>query len=354
MDESVALSVLQRGISNTPVEGEIRNRGWTYRIVRSGVDEVRFTLALAGDVARYAEDLTRDGYRPRGMPGCFFLGRWVPDGFGKRFDHYTPDLTFKPFLHVASKTLHVPCHPEGLLSVSGFPSYVSSVVGVLAGVGLSSSFAPRLARVDVTADVLFSSPAYYRRCHEALRGSIPSHGRVVSPYRESLYLMAGQGQGSKRLARWYDKGRQLVASGIWDSFPNEHLGRLEAEQVWESASRPGIDAVTREWAQAVFRDRFSYVGSGTLSWNGGLMDHLLSLLARNEITPAKYERLYTFLEHERVGLAGQLYGPIKRLQRAREARALGLEVPALEGRSDADIEYELDVRSMIDEAALSL
>ena len=49
------------------------------------------------------------------------------------------------------------------------------------------------------------------------------------------------------------------------------------------------------------------------------------------MTMREYEQLYSFLDHERMGLARQLYSKDTYNRRAREARRLGLEVPCVAG-----------------------
>jgi hypothetical protein len=83
------------------------------------------------------------------------------------------------------------------------------------------------------------------------------------------------------------------------------------------------------------------------------MDRLLELLEADKITTQQYDRMYTFLDHARVGMAERLYGRVVYLRRAAEARSLGLEVPGMEGRPDDDLVQELDVRAMLSELSLA-
>lgn len=280
------------------------------------------------------------------------VGTVVHDGYRRRLEPLCEGLTL--IYHGKSASLHVRFHGERLVAVERFPDEVAVVGFQLAQVGIESLFPVRLARVDVGADVLFATPAGYVRAREAVARSIPSHGREVRRVHHSVYVHASRSGKSKRVLRVYDKGRERGEVGGWTGFPVERLMRLEAEVNFESGQRPTWDVVTREWARESWLDRFGYVGSGALSWNGGLMDRLLSLKRAEVITAAQYERLFTFLEHERVGMAGELYDRVTYLKRAREARSLDLEVPSLDGRSDGDVEYELDVRAMLDEVAAAL
>jgi hypothetical protein len=181
---------------------------------------------------------------------------------------------------------------------------------------------------------------------------LPGSGRVVHPVKHSLYLYASQSSRSKRLGRVYDKGRELKEVHGYDLPTNLYM-RIEAEQVF--AERVSLDYLSPVIARETFLDRWESVGAGSLALKGGLVDPLMQLRDSGNISELQFERLYAFLDMCRMGLADRLYSEKRDLylRRAREARALGLEVPGLEDRSDASIEDELDVRSLIREVALT-
>ena len=86
----------------------------------------------------------------------------------------------------------------------------------------------------------------------------------------------------------------------------------------------------------------------------GLVEPLMQLLRCGAISSAKYEKLYTFLDHARMGLVRDVYKSDTYLRRAREVRALGLEVPANARELGDDIESELDVRALVHAIACEL
>jgi hypothetical protein len=346
-----ALETLVNGhTSSTSVDERIRNH--PYALVACGIDEASLVLQLSGAAAAVCERFTQHDFRARGFPGGKMVGNVSVDGFRRRLVPLCEGLIL--IWLPKYQTLRVRLHGERLIPVDQFAVEVEVAMFQLARVGITTMFPMRLARIDVAGDVLFSTSAGYRRARESVARSMPSHGREVRRVHHSVYVHSSGSPKAKRVLRVYDKGRERVEVGGWGAFPVERLMRLEAEVNMESGQRPEPSVVTREWARQAWQDRFGYVGAGSLAWNGGLMDRLLSLKAAGVITAAQYERLFTFLEHERVGMAGELYDRVTYLKRAREARSLDLEVPSLEERTDGDVEYELNVRELLDEIAVAL
>lgn len=288
-----------------------------------------------------------ENLKPVGMPGCRFVGRWVQDGFRRTFAHAFDG--FRCAFHRQSSNLHVFVKPEGLLPVARLGDVVEDVRFQLLVGGVETPFVPRLARVDVTADVLFATESAYVRTHYALMEGNPQGGRVIAPHQTGGTIRKSKSANAGRAARWYDKVVERQAHRELVGLPANRYMRLEAEVVW-SEDRPEVGVVTSEWARETFLDRFGYVGSGTLTGNEALMDELERLLRDGTITAGQYERLFTFLEHDRIGRAERLYGRRVYLERMREARRLGLQVS---GRSEASITDELNVRSMIEELSLA-
>lgn len=104
-------------------------------------------------------------------------------------------------------------------------------------------------------------------------------------------------------------------------------------------------------ARETYRDRFGSVGRGRVLLKGGLVDALMKLKDDGAISVARYERLYTFLDHERMGLARELYPRDTYLSQARLARSVGLEVPDPDGDRSDRVGQEIDVRALVDEIA---
>lgn len=346
-----ALETLVNGHTSSTSVGE-RICTHPFALVACGIHEARLVVSLSGVTAEGVEAYCQHDFKARGYPGCRRVGNVAQEGFRRRLEPLVEGLEL--IYHSASASLHVIFKCVPLSPVARFGDEVEVVRFQLAQAGITSDFPVRLARVDIAADVLFANPAGFLRTREAVERSLPAKGRETRRIHHSVYVHASGSSKSKREARVYDKGRERVERGGWDGFPVERLMRLEAEVTWESGQRPGVEVVGQEWARGMWNDRFGYVGSGSLSWNGGLMDRLLSLKRANVISAAEYERLFTFLEHERVGMARELYDRVTYLRRATQARALGLEVPSLGSRTDADVEYELDVRAMLDEVGASL
>jgi hypothetical protein len=82
--------------------------------------------------------------------------------------------------------------------------------------------------------------------------------------------------------------------------------------------------MTSDLAARTFRDRFGSVGRGTVCLRDGLVEPLLVLLRDRAISVAQYEQLFTFLEHDRMGLSRDLYAHDTYRRRAQKVRALGL------------------------------
>lgn len=278
-----------------------------------------------------------------------FLGTPKVEGYSRTFEHLLGDDGPKCFFHRESGALHIDVHFSGLATVSEAHEEVSGVLGRLLGHGIDSLFPIKLARFDATGDVLFASPALYRHAWSAFEAMLPTNGREMVPYMgTTLYLRTA----NKRYGRVYDKGAERAARAGW-SLPKDRYMRIEAEAV-HTDNRPELRYLTSELLREVFLDRFSAVGSGTLRLKGGLVDPLMKLRRDGALTEQKYERLYTFLDHCRMGLARDLYERDTYLRRAKEAREYGLEVPGEEGRDVDDLCAELDVRAIVHEIAAAL
>lgn len=343
----------REGFSSTPLDRKISNLGTgnPYVIKAVGANEITFTLSISGDSVRAANDLSEHNWRPKGMPGTFFLGRPYLDGYKHRFRYLLDRSDCKVMYHRDSGTLRVRLHFEDLASTPIVHVSVLEAVAQLEEHGLSTFMSPLVARIDYAADVIFRDPSYYRYAHSAFASMIPGRGRVVQPVKHSLYLYASESPKSKRLGRIYDKGRELSEVHGYD-LPVETYMRIEAEQ--HHSPRPQLDTLHPNESRTTFLDRFEAVGAGTVTLKGGLVDPLMQLRRSGKITPSQFERLYTFLDMCRMGLAEQLYAENRDLYlaRAREARRLGLEVPGND-RSAEDLEHELDVRALVREASLA-
>lgn len=348
----------RRGESNTPFALKICNGEVTrpYVVVGAGIDEVRLAISLSGDSARFAEHFTEHDYRPRGIPSMRFVGAWRQDGFSRTFDHFCGNEEKAPKLmyHRKSAMLHVSLHFDSLKSPGEALEASRALVDKLAKQGLPSLFPARLARLDVAGDVVFRSADLYQYVHSAFASMLAGSGRVVDPYKTTLYLHASKADRAKRLGRVYDKGVERAKHAGW-AIPSKRYMRIEAEKVIDHP-RPELDHLNAEQAQRVFLDRWESVGRGTLLLKGGLVEPLMALLHDGTISEGQYERLYTFLDHCRMGLAEELYAAKRDtyLRRCREVRELGLEVPGEDGRPIEDLQAELDVRKLVRELAASV
>lgn len=318
-----------KGESNTPFPGQICTvpDDCAYVIVGVGVDQVRIVLSLSGEAARTCEVWTEHDYRPRGLPSMRMVGAWSQDCFKRVFRHFLGDDGPRLLYHRASAMLHVDIHFGALASVDEAVKRASAVVETLASLRIGSVFPARVARADFTGDVVFVSPAEYRYVFSALDAMLCERGRVVEPYRRStLYISGSRSSKAKRLGRIYDKGAEQGAVGRSTVGAERYL-RIEAERLWARPERPLLGDVTSEVARESFLDRFGSVGRGRGTRSGGLVRSLMGLYADGTITVAQYEQLYAFLEHERLGLARDLYPADTYRRRARSARELALEIP---------------------------
>lgn len=283
-----------------------------------------------------------------------FVGTPVSTAYKQEFRHYLDRENVTLMYHRESSWLHARVHFPRLSSVrdSVFESF--DVVGGLCAVGFETLFPVRVARVDVTGDVLFARPDLYTYAESAFLAMLPAGRREVSRFKTSVYLHSTESKGSKRLGRVYDKGHERAQVGDWKMGKGIWM-RIEAEQVY-GPRKPLLDDLTSDLARKIFLDRFGGVGKGLGLLKGNLVDPLMRLLSEGVISPAKYESLYTFLDHCRMGLADRLYADNRKtqLRRAAECRELGLEVPGMEGRSTDDILEELDVRALVEEIAVAL
>lgn len=353
MSAEVESLVAERGESNYPLSEEnFQDQGRPqYVIHQVGIDQVRFVMSLSGDSARVALDWATHDWKPRGIPSMRFLGTPKIDGYARSFEHLLGPDGPRCLYHRESSVLHVDVHFPRLAAVSAAHEAIQGVIGQLLGHGIETLFPVKVARFDATGDVLFASPALYRHAYSAFESMLPDQGREVVPYLGStLYLRTAGAKRAGRKGRVYDKGAERAARAGWSLAPNRYM-RIEAEVVHEAAGRIEVAHLGSEILRACFLDRWGAVGSGTLRLKGGLVEPLMRLRQDGALTEAKYERLYTFLDHCRMGLARDLYERDTYLRRAKEARELGLEVPGEEGRDVDDLCEELDVRAIVHEIA---
>jgi hypothetical protein len=280
------------------------------------------------------------------MPNMRLVGAWRIEAFKRSFMHFMGDDGPRLLYHRDSANLHVDIHFPELVPVDVAVKRAEGVLDDLGRLGIETLFPARVARADFTGDVAFMSAAYFRYVFSAFRSMVCERGRVVDPFKSStLYLSASRSSRSRRLGRVYDKGLERQAAVGWD-IPPERYMRIEAESVW-AEQRPLLSDLDSDLARSVFLDRFSAVGRGTLLLKGGLVKPLMELLADGVISSAQYEQLYAFLDHSRMGLAGDVYAPDTRHRRARLARKLGLEVPGLGDQPPEELETPPDVRLLV-------
>jgi hypothetical protein len=343
-----------RGSSNTPFPGKICNgeTGSVYEVVAAGVDQLRIVLSLSGDSGRLCETFTDHDYRPRGMPSMRMVGAWVQNSFKRTFLHFLEDGP-RLLYHRRSGALHVDIHFPELVRPTEAVAAAKTWIRTLAGLKIETVFPARIARVDVTGDVVFRSPAYFRYVFSAFRSMVCERGRVVEPYKSStLYINGSKAARAKRLGRIYDKGSERATTAGWE-VPAERYMRVEAESVWES-ERPLLDELTSELARAKFLDRFGAVGRGTVVLKGELVEPLLELRRSGALSSAQYEQMYTYLDHVRMGLDGEVYKRDTQLRRARVARLHGLEIPGADDRQLAKLDEPPDVRELVNDLAARL
>ena len=153
-----------------------------YAVVGAGIDQLRIVLSLSGDAARLCEAFTDHDFRPRGMPNMRMVGAWLHDGVKRTFLHFLDDGP-RLLYHRQSAALHVDIHFPELVPVMKAVATARTWVRKLAGLHIGTVFPVRIARVDVTGDVLFSSPAYFRYVFSAFRSIVCERGRVVDQYK---------------------------------------------------------------------------------------------------------------------------------------------------------------------------
>jgi hypothetical protein len=176
-------------------------------------------------------------------------------------------------------------------------------------------------------------------------------GRVVEPFKRStLYINASRSTKAKRLGRVYDKGAERAAVARVAMPPERYL-RIEAEQLWPRDARPLVAEVTSAVARATFVDRFGCVGRGKVTVNAGLVEPLMELRRAGAVSVGQYEQLYTFLDHEKLGLARELYPADTYRRRASRARAVGLGVPRERHDGEAANDSRIDARALVNEIA---
>jgi hypothetical protein len=341
-----------RGESNTPFPGEIckPTDDTPYFVAGVGVDQVRIVLSLSGESARLCDSWTDHDYRPRGLPSMRMVGGWVQGGFKRTFGHLLGEGGPRLLYHRDSAMLHVDIHFDALVPVRSATERATRAVDELKALGIETVFPVRVARADFTGDVVFRSPAEFRYVFSAFDSMVCERGRVVEPFKRStLYLNASRSARAMRLGRIYDKGAERAAA-VREALPSERYLRVEAERLWARADRPLVTDVDSEVARVTFLDRFGAVGRGRVSLAGGLAALLMGLRREGAISVAQYEQLYTFLDHEKVGLARSLYSSDTYRRRASRARELGLGVPAKEPQRGAPVEG-FDVRALVEEIA---
>lgn len=352
-----AETTARHGESSTRVGTKISKIGGDlpYVIARSGVDEIRVVISLSGDALNRAAALQT--WKVKGQPSCRFLGWEMAGERGRpKLLHLLggEETGMYVYLHEESGNLHIRRHFPGLTKLGGAHAGMHEALARAREHGFETQWQPRVARIDWAADVAFRSPAHFEHVRSAFLAMLPDRGRVSRAIWHSVYLHASDAPKSKRLGRVYDKGRERREVGGYE-LPNRTLMRLEVEQRYERNERPELDSLSPLDGAKLFLDRFGCVGRGTVLLKGGLMDPLAQLLEEGTITEAQYERLYTFLDMCRMGMAERIYARNRDLYlaRAREARKLGLEVPN-DARSLASIEDELDVRALVGEIAAAL
>jgi hypothetical protein len=144
-------------------------------------------------------------------------------------------------------------------------------------------------------------------------------------------------------------------TGKWakdEKIPDWTYLRLEAECHYADANRLPLPAFTSPMLRGRFLDRFGSVGTGRLATKGAVMPELIELLRAGKISPQTYDTLYAFLQHERLGMSRIVYDPRQYRDRVKKCRDLSLDLPA-SVPSDADLDLELDVRSMVEEFSLA-
>jgi hypothetical protein len=344
-----------RGESNTPFPGKIcrHDPPPVYVIAGVGIDQLRVVLSLSGESAQLCRAFTEHDFKPRGMPNMRMVGAWHQGGFKRTFLHFMGEDGPRLLYHRDSATLHVDIHFSALASVAAATENAESVVARLRTMGVESLFPVRIARADVTGDVIFASSDYFRYVFSAFRAMVCERGRAVEPFKRStLYLNASSSNRTKRLGRVYDKGAERAATAGWNVSAERYL-RIEAERVWETP-RPPLEDLSSELARGIFRDRFCAVGRGTLVLKAGLVRPLAKLLAERRISVSQYERLYTFLDHSRMGLAREVYAAETFQRRAREARQLALDIPGLDDEPLDGLPGDLDVRALVEDVLARL
>jgi hypothetical protein len=321
-------------------------------VVRYGIDDISLGFDLSG-----SPSITRLNERPfvSTMRGRL-LGEKMQKG---------------PFMHLLGRSaaiwkpenhrLYVQAKlaPEGeLVAPESLGSAVRRLYELMAVVGIEPYETPWCTRLDVAVDVS-CEPSYGKAVLDGLATArLPNGWRVTemgSP-RSTVYfrppvkdrvLARAYCRNLKtkhrvcescggRVMRLYEEGRShryrevcslCSSSGPFRRAEPFALIRLEAQDTF-TATQLSVDSVLQpQFAGLVWNGRYSKLAmevrrldreNQTLAFVG--------LVETGDLTFRQADRMNTFLDAERMGVAGRLYPP-KELQRRRsEARALGLAV----------------------------
>lgn len=327
------------GITGVP------DAGTSFRVLQAGVDQVELRLDLDG---QSVHKLGLLDHRPAGY-GRTQVG--VVGSFGK-FDKFMDRVCL---YREESRRLWVTDHPHEagrLLPVDLLYGSSLDLLQRLAVAGISPTHEPvRVTRLDVTVDVLTSSPELGRALMSSLAAARVSAGRRVHvPYADLHQVeLRPKGKGPKLLIA-YDKG---LERGFEKLGRNRWL-RIEARKFWKGSDAPELVQLDGPYCRKVFADRVAGIAGGRVV-NGGAAMTVTELLREGEIAPLEAERLIAFLEFERLGVADEVYPPRLLRDRRSLARKYGIEVPGVDEDDGREREgVSLDLQALLGEWSASL
>jgi hypothetical protein len=331
---SVVLAEVEAALAKSPVgnTGDLSRNG-TFHRLQGGLDQIEIRLDLAGTSVPSA--LERWDERPASK-GRVRLGR------NAEFGKWEPMLGRSVLWHKDRGTLWIDVHPftdARLLPLQLVYGEVQAVLEKFSIVGVGTYEPVCVTRADVTVDVVTADGALGKSLMLALAAARGPHGRRARPFNHDLETVYIETRGGRRLGLAYDKGveRSYRALGA-----NKWL-RLEARQFFKGADAPKLEEVTPDVLKGVWQDRFLTLGGGRTVKPEGVVMTIGEMLQSGAISVRDGEKVLSYLQLERAGLAQDVYGRKALQERRLLARQYGLRVDE-EGR-----EIHLDLKAVLEE-----
>jgi len=290
-----------------------------YTVAGYGYDDVTLGFDLDGSPVSVGR-VREMGGRP--------LGNATRLGFEASWGKFENLLgrSFAKFMHDTNR-LYVqwkPAAPGELMSPAKFESELNALERRMAVVGIESYERVWITRLDVAVDLLCAPEDGKALLNGLEAARLPRGQRITVEGQPRSTVYFRPRASNDVLARAYCRNLKTRSGAPFGKIRLEAVQRFKTKEMWADHCFQGNLAAAMIWEGRYGKEQVD--GRVTRLSREEQVLTLTQRVRLGEMSVAQFERMSSFLDAERLGVAREIYGDRRYTERRREARELGLSV----------------------------